>query len=68
MYYYLLLFLAAIGAGLAILFVLSTFPAAAALLGGLVVFLRGLAVIVVIVFALIIIFLAIKALFNKKHC
>ncbi|EDL65518.1 hypothetical protein [Bacillus sp. SG-1] len=67
MYYSLLLFLAAIGAGLALLFVLCT--GAAYFLGpGLVKLLVVFAVIIIIVFALIIIFLAIKALLYRKRC
>ncbi|WP_409254117.1 hypothetical protein V1502_09535 [Bacillus sp. SCS-153A] len=67
MYYLLLLFLAAIGAGLALLYVLST--GAAAFLGyGLVKLLIIFAVIVIIIFALIIIFLAFKALLYRKRC
>jgi hypothetical protein len=67
MYYLLLVYLAAVGAGLALLYVLGT--GAAAFLGyGLVGLLTGFAVIVVIVFVLLIVFLAIKALLNKKHC
>ncbi|MGD6965851.1 hypothetical protein ACQCVP_05435 [Rossellomorea vietnamensis] len=64
MYYYLLLFLAAIGAGFALLFV--TGVTAAGFLGPLGAPLAGLAVIVIVVFLLVIIYLAVKKLFQKS--
>ncbi|RIW38310.1 hypothetical protein D3H55_01855 [Bacillus salacetis] len=66
MYYLVVVYLAAVAAGLALLFVLGS-TAAAFLGAGLIGLLNGLAVIVVIVFSLLIVYLAVKALFHKNH-
>jgi hypothetical protein len=66
MYYLLVVYLAAVAAGLALLFVLGS--SAASFLGaGLIGLLNGFAVIVVIVFTLLIVYLAVRALFNKTR-
>jgi hypothetical protein len=68
MYYLLLAYLAALAAGLALIFV-GTNPAAILFLGvGFAAFIVAAGVIVVIVAAILIIITAIKALLNKKHC
>ncbi|MGM0844858.1 MAG: hypothetical protein ACQEUT_07770 [Bacillota bacterium] len=64
MYMYLLLFLAAIGAGFSLLFV--TGLTAAAFLGPLAGPLAGLAVVVIIVFSLVIIYFAVKKLLYNR--
>ncbi|MGF2616022.1 hypothetical protein FZC84_11275 [Rossellomorea vietnamensis] len=64
MHYYLLLFLAAIGAGFSLLYV--TGVAAAGFLGPLAAPLAGLAVIVIVVFSLVIFYLAVKELLHRR--